>query len=66
MDQRAVRDQRYADCNVKRVEPIKQEEPAPVRGGRQSVENHKEQDQPEDRVDDFDGELGRREKQWEQ
>lgn len=33
---------------------------------RQPVERHQERDQPEDRVCDFDGELGDGEEEWEQ
>lgn len=64
--QRAVRDEWYADCDVKRITSVEKEEPGPARSRRKTIEDHEKQDKPEYCVDRLDRKFCWREEQWEQ
>jgi len=57
MQQATVNNQRYADRNIERAEPIQQENSRFIARWRKSIECQQETHEPENRVDSFDGEL---------
>lgn len=66
MQQGAVDNERDADCNVERAEPVKEEEAGARRGGREAIKRQQKEHEPEDGVDGLDRELGRRKQQREE
>lgn len=65
MHERAVQDQRNANCYVQQRKSVQQEYSGPFRDGSHSVKDKQKQDQPEDGIYRLDGKLGGREEQRE-
>src|SRR5436189_6151148 len=63
MNKRTVHDQWNGHGIVQQREPVEQENTRPYRYGNQLVEYEKEEHEPEDGVNSFDGEFGDGEQQ---
>lgn len=60
MTQRAVNDQRNRDCQVEERDPVEDKDAGPFWDGRYPIKDEEEQNQPQNCVDGFEWELGRR------
>ena len=65
MNERTIEDEGNRHSNVKKGEPVEQEDSGSGRNGGQPIKHQQKHYQPRDRVHDLHWELCSREEQWE-